>query len=115
VVEKIGGLDERFGLGNFEDDDFSLRAAAAGFTSLIAKAAFVHHFGSRTFRGAKIDYRASIEKNWVIFKSKWGLPEDLALGSPCNLRPLMEQGFKPEYFFPLPVPSGAASSAEVGL
>ncbi len=26
VVEKIGGLDERFSPGNFEDDDFCLRA-----------------------------------------------------------------------------------------
>ena len=26
VVDKIGGLDERFSPGNFEDDDFCLRA-----------------------------------------------------------------------------------------
>jgi len=28
VIDKIGGLDERYGLGNFEDDDFSLRAGS---------------------------------------------------------------------------------------
>ena len=31
VINKIGGMDGRYGLGNFEDDDFSLRATLAGF------------------------------------------------------------------------------------
>ena len=30
VIDTIGGLDSRYGLGNFEDDDFSLRAVLAG-------------------------------------------------------------------------------------
>jgi GT2 family glycosyltransferase len=51
VIDKIGGMDDRYGLGNFEDDDFSLRAALAGFESRIAEDCFVHHFGSRTFIG----------------------------------------------------------------
>ncbi|MCG7851586.1 MAG: hypothetical protein MIO92_03610, partial [Methanosarcinaceae archaeon] len=42
VIDKIGGMDERYGLGNFEDDDFSLRAALAGFESRIAEDCFVH-------------------------------------------------------------------------
>ena len=29
VIEKIGGLDERFSPGNFEDDDFCLQSSAS--------------------------------------------------------------------------------------
>ncbi|MFW9917875.1 MAG: glycosyltransferase, partial [Candidatus Thorarchaeota archaeon] len=81
VIDKIGGLDTRYGLGNFEDDDFSLRAALAGFESWIAEGCFVHHFGSRTFIGANIDYRESLNEKWEIFKEKWGMPKGLPYGS----------------------------------
>lgn len=74
VIERIGGLDERYGRGNFEDDDLCLRAHAAGFGARIAADAFVHHSGSKTFRGAGIDYRKALEDNWKIFKHKWGIP-----------------------------------------
>ncbi len=76
VVQKIGGLDERFGSGNFEDDDFCIRARLAGFKAVVAQDVFIHHTGSATFRGAKIDYSESLHRNWELFKSKWGLPPD---------------------------------------
>ena len=85
VINKIGGMDHRYGLGNFEDDDFSLRASLAGFESWMAEDCFVHHFGSRTFIGEKIDYRKSLLQNWKIFKEKWGLPENLPYGSPYSI------------------------------
>ena len=93
VFDKIGGLDTSFGLGNFEDDDFSLRAALAGFESWIAKDCFIHHFGNRTFIGANIDYNASLEKNWKIFKKKWELPADLQLGSKYYWTQILKKGF----------------------
>ena len=55
VFEKIGGLDERFGLGFFDDDDLAERARRAGFELAVAHDLFVHHFGSRTFAGNGID------------------------------------------------------------
>jgi len=95
VIEKIGGLDERYGLGNFEDDDFSIRAKLAGFQSWIAGDCFVHHFGSRTFKGAGIDYHQSLQENWEIFKKKWEMPRTLPYGS-YNLSHLGRQSFNPE-------------------
>ncbi|HEY3612592.1 MAG TPA: glycosyltransferase, partial [Gaiellales bacterium] len=74
VVDRIGGLDERFGAGNFEDDDFSLRAAAHGFGARIALDSFVHHIGSRTFAGAGIDHHQAMLRNWTLFKEKWSIP-----------------------------------------
>jgi GT2 family glycosyltransferase len=102
VIEKIGGLDGRFGSVNFEDDDFSLRAALAGFESWIAEDCFVHHFGSRTFAGAKIDYRESLHTNWEIFKQKWGIPADLAYGAPYDMAAVVKDGFIPaKHYCPL--------------
>ena len=76
VIEKLGGLDERFGSGNFEDDDVCLRAGFAGFKLRIAGDSFVHHTGSQTFKGAKINFGASMLRNWTLFKAKWGMPKD---------------------------------------
>jgi len=102
VINKIGGMDGRYGLGNFEDDDFSLRATLAGFESWIAEDCFIHHFGNRTFIGAKIDYRESLHKNWEIFKEKWGMPKDIPYGS-YNVSDILEKGFIPEkHHCPLP-------------
>lgn len=73
LLAVIGGFDPRFGIGNFEDDDFNLRARLAGFTLWIAEGAFLHHHGSTTFRKLNIDYKANIERNAEAFLRKWGL------------------------------------------
>ena len=99
VIEKIGGLDSRYGLGNFEDDDFSLRAAISGFESWVAEDCFIHHYGSRTFAGANIDYKESLEKNWEVFKEKWGLTKDTAYGSPYSISQMNISSFNPRYHY----------------
>ncbi len=52
VIDAIGVLDERFGIGCFDDDDFCLRAVAAGFRAVIVGDAFVHHLGAGRLLGA---------------------------------------------------------------
>ncbi len=71
VIEKIGLLDERFGKGNFEDDDYCLRASIAGYKLALAREVFVHHYGSSTFKGNKINYQKMLDKNRAIFIEKW--------------------------------------------
>jgi hypothetical protein len=73
VLVAIGGFDERFETGNCEDDDYCLRAHQAGFGTRIARGVFVHHTGSRTFVGEKIDYAALLATNFGRFKEKWGM------------------------------------------
>jgi len=51
VYEVIGGLDEQFGLGLFDDDDLAIRARQAGFELAVAHDLFIHDFGGRTFAG----------------------------------------------------------------
>lgn len=81
LIEKIGGLDERFSPGNFEDDDFCLRAQLAGYKTVIAKDVFIHHFGSKSFTNDGMDkYLQLLERNKKIFVDKWGAdPEQIWL------------------------------------
>ncbi len=71
VFREVGLFDERFALGNFEDDDLCVRAALAGWRLVIAKDVFVHHYGSRTFLGNRINYREALERNKAYFLEKW--------------------------------------------
>ena len=71
LLDEVGLLDEQFGLGNFEDDDFCLRARRAGYKLAIAQDAFVHHFGSRTFAGQGVDLPALLRENEAKFQRKW--------------------------------------------
>ena len=72
VYDKIGGLDERFGLGFFDDDDLAERARRAGFELAVAHDLFVHHFGSRTFLGNGIDAGKLLDEKSRRFADKWG-------------------------------------------
>lgn len=71
VLQQVGVLDERFGIGNYEDDDYCRRTLAAGYRLLIAQDAFIHHFGSRTFSASDLDYRALLARNKQLFREKW--------------------------------------------
>jgi len=81
VVEKIGGLDERFSPGNFEDDDFCLRAQLAGYKTVVAQDVFIHHYGSKSFKANGIEeYAKRLDLNKQIFIEKWGAdPEEIWL------------------------------------
>ncbi len=80
VVDQIGGLDERFGIGNFEDDDFCRRARAAGYRTMIAIDSFVHHFGSVSFQGAGYNLGQILQQNQKIYQQKWDALENESSG-----------------------------------
>ena len=93
VYEAVGGLDEQFGLGLFDDDDLAERARRAGFELAVAHDLFVHHFGSRTFAGAGIDAEKLLQENSDKFSRKWGIPE---VGQRIALRPWVPGGNGPQ-------------------
>ncbi|MCE1189392.1 MAG: glycosyltransferase [Ignavibacteria bacterium] len=77
LITKIGGLDERFAPGNFEDDDYCLRSEMAGYKTAIAQDVFIHHYGSKSFKAEgqkKYDDRLKI--NHAKFVEKWGADAD---------------------------------------
>lgn len=81
--QQIGLLDERFGIGMFEDDDYCRRAIAAGYRCLVNEGCFVYHKGSLSFKqlDSKL-YAGLFEKNRALLAEKhheeW-LFNDLAL------------------------------------
>jgi GT2 family glycosyltransferase/Flp pilus assembly protein TadD len=71
VIEKTGLLDESFGTGNYEDDDLCLRVTLEGYRNVIAGDVFIHHYGSRSFAGNRIDYGSAMAGNKKLFSGKW--------------------------------------------
>lgn len=78
LLNAVGRLDERFGIGNFEDDDFCRRASHAGYKAVIARDAFVHHEGGATFRATGVDFSALMTENRRKFDEKWNGSESTA-------------------------------------
>ncbi|MEW9571394.1 glycosyltransferase [Rhodanobacter sp. Si-c] len=73
VYEKVGSLDEAFGIGFFEDDDYCRRVEQAGWTIACADDVFVHHNLSASFNKLKQERRQALfEQNKAIYEAKWG-------------------------------------------
>jgi GT2 family glycosyltransferase/Flp pilus assembly protein TadD len=71
VFEKVGFYDERFGKGNFEDDDYCMRVRLHGFRALFADDSFIHHYGSVSFNQDSVDWRALMIENQGKYERKW--------------------------------------------
>jgi len=68
--EEIGGLDERFFPGGFDDNDLVLRAQERGWDCMIAGDVYVHHEGSATFQKAFPHLEGGLA-NREAFLAKW--------------------------------------------
>ena len=72
LIDLIGYLDEGYEKGNFEDDDYCLRARMAGYRLAIAKNSFVYHHGSATFKANRISHSKWMQVNRELFYAKAG-------------------------------------------
>jgi GT2 family glycosyltransferase len=70
VWHQLGGLDTSFGLGYFEDFDFSLRLRAIGREQVIAEDVFIAHVGSATFSGMGAAQRALMRRNRGLLRDR---------------------------------------------
>jgi GT2 family glycosyltransferase len=70
---EIGPLDEQFGIGMFEDDDYSLRMKMGGYRVVCAADAFVHHFGCASFNKLMESdaYQRLFTENRQRYEAKW--------------------------------------------
>lgn len=73
VYEKLGKLDESYGIGTNEDLDYSLAIRELGYKLIVDRTVFVWHFGSRSLmrvaEGGNIDLiqfptRETLKKKW---------------------------------------------------
>ena len=73
VYSKVGALEEAFGIGFFEDDDYCRRVQQAGWRTVCAEDVFVHHHLSASFNKLGQDRKRELfERNKVIYEAKWG-------------------------------------------
>ena len=81
VIEKIGYLDEKYGMGYFDDTDYCKRAQGLGYLTVRAKASYVYHKESQSFSLVKEKSDIFLE-NEKKFASIWGRPLRIAYALP---------------------------------
>lgn len=70
---RIGPLDEVYGRGFFEDDDYCRRVERAGLVNACARDVFIHHQLSASFALMNQGERQALfERNKAIYEAKWG-------------------------------------------
>lgn len=73
TYKQVGPLDEAFGRGFFEDDDYCRRVEQAGLLVVCAEDVYVHHHLSASFNQLKSMERQKLfEQNKEIYERKWG-------------------------------------------
>ncbi|WP_203289888.1 glycosyltransferase family 2 protein [Metabacillus sp. cB07] len=75
LVEAIGGFDERFSPGYFEDTDFSLRARIYGKKLWVANDVFIHHYGNSSFKTNRTLQIKTVKNSEKQFKEKWNIQD----------------------------------------
>ena len=77
LISRIGAFDEIYGMGNFEDTDFSRRAIKEGYRCVRACGAYVYHRESSSFNRIKT-FDDDFRRNREIFEFRWGRPRRIA-------------------------------------
>lgn len=99
LVNRIGGMDERFFPGNYEDDDFCIRARISGYTLWVAQDVFIHHEGHGTFGGRDTKYKLSSLQNAEKLRQKWSIGMSAFEIDQCGYNP-SEIVAREVYFIP---------------
>jgi len=89
LIDAIGLFDPDFGLGYGEENDYCMRAAAAGFRNVLCDDAFVLHLGGGSFGGMRADLSA---RNTELLRRKHPGYDELVRSYIATdpLRPLRE-------------------------
>lgn len=77
VIDKIGVFDEIYGMGNFEDTDFSRRAIREGYRCVRACGAYVYHRENSSFNKIRT-FEEDFKRNREIYEFRWGRPRRIA-------------------------------------
>ena len=100
VYDIVGELDENFGLGYYEDFDYSLRVRNAGLELAILEDAFIYHQGSASFKELGKETRNLIARNKALLLEKHGKGIKFPHSRDANLSvlnqyALMSEGSRP--------------------
>lgn len=98
IIEKIGGFDEIYGMGNFEDTDYSRRVIKEGFICVRARRAYVYHDEGSSF-GRNRAFDENFERNRQIYEFRWGKRKWIAYVIPSfdgNMTKALERDIMPK-------------------
>ena len=70
VWDEIGGFDEDFVPGYFEDDALSMEILKLGYRLEVVRNSFIYHSGSESF--GRTDFNRFVKRNYELFKHKYG-------------------------------------------
>lgn len=73
LFKSLGGFDEDFNPGCYDDDAICFTIRRLGYKVILAKDAFVHHFGARTFNEEYAKDRTLQMRNKRLFVRKFGV------------------------------------------
>ena len=74
VFETVGPLDERFGIGMFEDDDYNRRVREAGSLVKLARDSYIHHWQRASFKLLSEEgYLRTYHENEKKYRAKWAV------------------------------------------
>ena len=87
VLQQIGFLDENFGMGHWEDNDYARRAQARGYRCVRLLDTYVWHDVSGSFKRRE-RWREEAQRNEKLYYQKWGRPLRLIypVPEPIDLR-----------------------------
>jgi GT2 family glycosyltransferase len=73
IIDEIGLLDEIYGIGMFEDDDYCQNVKNAGYRLVCADDVFIHHHLGASFDKDPEWKEKLFQKNKAIFESRHGV------------------------------------------
>ncbi len=71
LFDELGGFDEQFSPGYYEDDDLSFRIRELDYKLNVCHNSFIYHRGSQSFLW-RSDLQELFERNRARFMDKWG-------------------------------------------
>ncbi|MBM3988261.1 MAG: glycosyltransferase [Planctomycetes bacterium] len=111
LLDAIGGFDAAFSPWGFEDDDFTLRAALAGFRNRVALDVFVlHEHYENAEKSARHD--ELLARNWSRFAHKWAGRADVPYGDYKAIEPALRAGVERARLY---MPLGGGEQPESAL
>ncbi len=74
IIDKVGGLDEQYKVGMFEDDDYAQAVTREGYRLVMTEDVFIHHINNASFKKLEdVVYQKIFQENKAKFEKKWNV------------------------------------------